>query len=375
MGVKIMSNRDYYEILGVQKGASAQDIKKAYRKLALKYHPDRNPGDKAAEEKFKEAASAYEVLSDDKKRQSYDQFGHAGVDGGAGHQQFSDMGGIFEKFGDIFGDIFGGAGQRREKKTGPTPQRGHDLYQDVSVTLKESFLGCKKEVRVYHYIGCSVCGASGCRPGTTPTSCSTCGGTGQTVRQQGFFAFSQPCSACYGQGFKITSPCSDCRGQSRIQKYDKLMVNVPAGIYDGGELRVSGKGDAGIFRGESGDLYIKISVAPDRLFYRKDNDLVTKLQLTYPQLVFGAQIEIEHLDGTKDLVKIPKGSPVGKTITIPGRGFVNLHGRGSGNFEIVAECIVPKKISQAAKKALLEYSQETENAEQGIGRFFKKFLG
>jgi molecular chaperone DnaJ len=374
-----MSNkRDYYEVLGIAKTASPEEIKKKYRKLALKYHPDRNPNDKKAEEKFKEAAEAYEVLSDGQKRKKYDQFGHSGMQGGTDYHHFSDIGDIFENFGDIFGSIFGGRPSRKAKKSGPTAQRGHDLSQHLSITLKESFLGCKKEIRIYNYVICSTCGGNGCKAGTRPATCTTCQGTGQTVSQQGFFAFAKPCSTCYGQGYKITNPCTTCRGQSRIQKHNKLIVNIPAGIYDKAELRVAGKGDAGVFGGPSGDLFVTITVEPNTNFYRRNNDLVTTLTLTYPQLVLGAQIEIENIEGTKEIIKIPKGCPAGKELVIAGKGFVNLHSRGRGNFVIITQCDIPKKLNREAKDALLEYSkrlgENTSGSGGGISGFFKKFL-
>lgn len=375
-----MSKRDYYEILGVSKTSPQDEIKKSYRKLALKYHPDRNPDNKQAEDKFKEAAEAYEVLSNKDKRQKYDQFGHAGMQGGADYHQYSDMGDIFEQFGDIFGNIFGGGGQRqRTQKSGLTPQRGHDLSQPLSITLKEAFEGVKKEIKIYHYISCKDCSGSGCSKGTKPQICGQCQGTGQTVSRKGFFAFAQACAHCYGQGFTIPSPCSSCRGQSRIQKHNKLTVSVPAGIYDKAELRVASKGDAGIFGGVSGDLYLNIKVAPDKNFYRRDNDLISKLNLTYPQLVLGAQIEIAMLDGSKETIKIPKGCAVGKEIIFVGKGFRDLHRRNTGNLVIIPQCDIPKKLTPKAKEALLEYSNELDKiqakSESGISGFFKKFLG
>lgn len=374
-----MSKRDYYEVLGVSKSASQDEIKKSYRKLALKYHPDRNPDNKEAEDKFKEAAEAYEVLSNAQKRQKYDQFGHAGMQGGTDYHQYGDINDIFESFGDIFGSIFGGGPRRQQKKSGPSPQRGHDLSQPLTISLKEAYLGCKKEIKVYNYVPCGTCSGTGCANGTKPTVCSACQGTGQQVSRQGFFAFSQPCSSCYGQGFTISSPCGTCRGQSRIQKHNKLVVNIPAGIYHNAELRVAGKGDSGIFGGSAGDLYINISVEEDKRFYRRNNDLITHLNLTYPQLVLGAQIEIESIDGSKESIKIAKGCPVGKEIVIAGKGFKNLHGRGQGNLVIITKCDIPKRLDPNAKKVLLEYAKEigteVSNTSDGIAGFFKKFLG
>lgn len=378
-----MSKKDFYQILGVDRSASKADIKAAYRKLALQYHPDRNPNNKAAEEKFKEAAEAYEILSDDAKRQQYDQFGHAGFQGmgGGGGEHHMNMDDIFEQFGDVFGDLFGGGKQQRKRSKNATPEakRGHDLYKEVSITLKDAYLGKKEEVTFYHFSPCETCSGKGMEPGTKAATCTTCHGAGQMQVRQGFFAFSQPCHPCSGNGYTIPSPCKPCKGQSRIQKYDKFTVNIPAGIYDGAELRIAGKGDAGVYGGPAGDLFLKIHVMPDKKFKREDNDLVCSVMVTYPQLVFGSQVEIETIDGIKETIKIPKGCPVGEKILIAGKGFVNLRNKVRGNLVVITKCHVPKKISATAKDALTNYFNEigtdiTDN-EGSIFGFFKKFLG
>lgn len=373
------TKRDYYEILGVATTADADDIKKAYRKLAMQHHPDRNPGDKSAEAKFREATEAYEVLSDNTKRQRYDQYGHAGMGQGhpGGHGHGSDM---HDQFSEMFENLFnGGAGRRKSARTGtPSPQRGHDLANRVSITLKESYLGCKKEFKVYHFHACEACTGSGCKAGSKPTTCSTCRGTGTITLKQGFFAFNQPCTSCHGQGFTIPSPCSTCRGQTRVQKYEIISINIPAGVYHNAELRVVGKGDAGIFNGEAGDLYVTVEVQSDLIFTRRDHDLVTTLSLTYPQLVLGCQIEIESIDGTKELLKVPRGCNVGKELLISGKGFAKLRGSGRGDFIIVTNCDIPTKLNDDTKKALLAYAEQLGNSSQssgGIAGFFKKFLG
>src|SRR3990167_3321766 len=264
--------RDYYEVLGVLKTASQDEIKAAYRKLALKYHPDRNPDNKAAEEKFKEAAAAYEILSDATKRGQYDQFGHnmdqmGGMGGGHGSMNMVD---IFENFGDVFGSMFGGGSGRRSNRSGIEPKNGHDLAQDVVISLKESFQGFKKEISYYHFVTCQSCNGKGAKAGTAAKQCSSCKGSGQMQFRQGFFMYSQTCSTCAGEGYIITDPCTGCKGKSRIQKYDKFTVNIPAGVYDGAELRISGKGDAGVFGGKPGDLFIRIQVLEDKKFQRID---------------------------------------------------------------------------------------------------------
>lgn len=381
-----MAKKDFYEILGVTKSASKDDIKKAYRKLAMQYHPDRNPGDKAAEEKFKEAAEAYEVLSDDTKKQRYDQFGHDNYqNNGGGHGGHNmNMDDIFQNFGDIFenfGDIFGGGGAKKRKKgpSGPQPQRGHDLYKDVTITLKDALLGKKEEISYYHFFPCETCKHQGTAPGTSATACSHCKGAGQVHVQQGFFAFAQTCQQCHGNGFSIPSPCKDCKGQSRVQKYDKFSVTIPAGIYDGAELRVVKKGDAGIFGGDAGNLHLKISVMADKKFKRVEDDLIGSVMLTYPQLVFGCQVEIESLDGTKETIKIPKGCAVGEKIVIAGKGFPKSRNSTRGNLIIETQCYIPKKISTEAKDLLSEYADIVGTEHKGedgyIMGFFKKFLG
>lgn len=372
-----MNKRDYYEILGVSRTSTPDEIKKAYRKLALQYHPDKNPDNKEAEEKFKEAAEAYEVLSDEKKRAKYNQYGHAGMQGGTDFHQHADMGDIFESFGDIFGDLFGGGGRkRRSNQSGPTPQRGHDLSQAIEITLKESYTGEKKEIKIYHYVACSDCKASGCAPGTQASSCQPCRGSGQLHYQQGFFTYSQTCSTCHGQGFSISSPCGQCRGQSRLQKHEKLTITVPAGIYNAAELRLTGKGDAGVFGGSAGDLYLVVNVKSEDHFFRRNDDLVYNLMLTYPQLVLGCQVEIENIDGTKIAVKVPKGCAVGHEIIVPGKGFPQLRGKIRSNLIIQTQCHIPTKIDAETKAALLNYSEKLEKSnEGGFSNFFKKFLG
>ncbi len=375
-----MSKRDYYKVLGVPKTASSDEIKAAYRKLAMKYHPDRNPDNKEAEESFKKAAEAYEVLSNQQKRGQYDQFGHSGMSGmsgmggGPGGMNMDD---IFESFGDIFGSMFSG-GPQRARRTVPEPKHGHDLAQEATITLKEAFLGTKKEIGYYHFVNCETCSGKGTKSGSKPKSCSNCKGTGQMQFRQGFFMYSQACGTCSGEGFVITDPCDSCNGKSRVQKYDKFNVTIPAGIYDGAELRLAGRGDAGVYGGRSGDLFIKVGVLSDKKFQRDGDDLVSTLTLTYPQLVLGCQVEIESIDGNKQSLKISKGTPVGEKLIIPGKGFASLRRKGfHGNLVIIAQCHIPKKVSVEAKKMLTDYSSiiGTNAEDGGIMSFFKKFLG
>jgi molecular chaperone DnaJ len=351
--------------------------------MAMKYHPDRNPDNKEAEEKFKEAAEAYEILSDQQKRGQYDQFGHSGVSGMGSHHGAGggmNMEDIFESFGDIFGSMFGGGGNHRQqaRRSGPQAKHGHDLAQDVTISLKESYEGSKKEVGYYHFVSCDTCHGKGSKVGSKPHQCAECQGTGQKQFRQGFFMYAQTCSSCAGEGFIMKDPCNSCNGKSRIQKYDKFSVTIPTGVYDGAELRITGKGDAGVYGGKTGDLFIRIHILEDKKFHREGDDLICTLILTYPQLVFGSQVEIENIDGSKQTVKIPKGTPVGEKIVIPGKGFANVRKKGvRGNLVLLTQCHIPKKISTDAKKHLSSYSDiiGTNTEDGGIVSFFKKFLG
>ncbi|MBI2775079.1 molecular chaperone DnaJ [Candidatus Dependentiae bacterium] len=383
-----MANKqDYYEVLGVAKSASEQDIKAAYRKLALKFHPDRNPGNKEAEEKFKEATEAYEVLSDQEKRKMYDQFGHAGPQGMGGFQGYGqdvNMEDIFGQFGDIFGSIFGQEGKAKQqrakrKNTGPLPKQGHDLYKEITISLQEAYTGVKKEIGYYHFVPCPGCDGKGLKKDTSYQLCTACQGAGEQHFRQGFFTFAQTCGTCSGEGFTIPSPCTICNGQSRVQKFEKIMPTVPKGIFDGAELRVAKAGDAGVFGGQAGALFIKVNVTPDKRFKRVDDNLESIVMLTYPQLVFGAQLEIENIDGTKESIKIPKGCPVGHRIVMSGKGFTNLSTKRNGDLVIIAQCHIPTKLSAESSELLKKYSEligtTTTDGESSIKGFFKKFLG
>jgi len=378
-----MTKTDFYKVLGVERSASTDDIKVAYRKLAMKYHPDRNPDNKEAEEKFKEATEAYEVLGDTQKRAQYDQFGHAGMNngmgGGHGHPGNMNIDDIFENFGDIFGSMFGGGGAKSRRKKGPQPQAGLSLTKDIEITLKEAFLGTKKEIAYHHFFCCDTCKGTGARPGTSAQTCATCNGSGEMHFKQGFFMYAQACTSCSGKGFIIPAPCATCNGQSRVQRYDKFTVNIPRGIHNNAELRVSEKADAGLYGGPAGDLFLHIRVKEDKTFKRDGDNLICHVMLTYPQLTLGCQVDIESIDETKHAIKIPKGCPVGEKIVIAGEGFYKLRGKTRGNLIIITQCYIPQKISAEAKKKLQEYSEivgtKTSDGEGFITSFFKKFLG
>ena len=378
-----MQKQDLYQILGVTKNATTEEIKAAYRKMAMKYHPDRNPDNKEAEEKFKSAAHAYEILSDAQKRQQYDQFGTTDFSAGGGHGGHGhnmNMDDIFENFGDIFGSIFGQQRSSRKKSAGPEAKRGNDLAKEIQITLLDAFAGTKHEISYYHFFSCATCKGKGAKPGSKITNCGTCKGAGQVQFQQGFFMYSQPCSTCGGQGYAITDPCGTCHGQTRAQQLDKFSITIPEGIFDGAELRITGKGDAGVHGGPAGDLFVRVQVKQDAKFKRVNDDLVCNVSLTYPQLVFGCQIDIESIDKSVHSIKIPKGCPVGEQITVTGKGFKHLRGSGHGNLTIITQCAIPKKLSPEEKKKLTEYSEligtEANNTGDGsISGFFKRFLG
>lgn len=374
-----MTKRDLYEVLGVAKTASQDEIKAAYRKLAMKYHPDRNPDNKEAEDKFKEAAAAYEVLSDAQKRQQYDQFGHEGMNGMGGMGGNQNMDDIFANFGDIFESMFGGGGFSQGRGQGkPQAQRGHDRHSELSISLKEAYTGIKREINYTHLASCETCKGKGMEAGTSTKTCSKCQGSGQVQYRQGFFVYAQGCTTCSGVGYTIPSPCKTCGGRSRKQAQDKITINIPAGIFNGAELRVAGKGDAGVYGGPTGDLFLDIKVLDDKHFQRVGDNLECPVMLTYPQLVFGCQIEIENIDGTKEAIKIPKGCQVGERIILAGKGFPSLKNKTKGNLVIIAQCQIPKKLDEPAKETLKQFSEQIgTDVSDGSAKsgFFKKFLG
>jgi molecular chaperone DnaJ len=346
---------DYYEILGVPRSASPDEIKKAYRQMAMKYHPDKNPGDKEAEDRFKEAARAYEVLSNQQKRQRYDQFGHQGVDGpaGFGGGGFHDIDDIFSSFGDIFGDLFGGGGgRRRSRRQGP--QRGMDLRYYLEVDLEDIIEGTKSEISFEIEKNCGDCDGSGAAAGTNPETCSSCGGSGQVVRQQGFFSLATPCGSCQGSGQVIKKPCNTCRGAGRVPSQKKLRVNVPSGVGDGTQLRLTGEGEPGKLGGPAGDLYVEVRVRPHPEFVRKETELYTVKEISYLQALLGAEFEVKTLRG-KAKLQIPRGTNPGDVLVLEGEGVPSLRsGRRVGNllFEIKVE--FPKKLTKKEEKLLRE---------------------
>ena len=349
--------RDYYEVLGVEKNASEGEIKKAYRKLAMKYHPDQNPGDKSAEEKFKEINEAYEVLSDADKKARYDQFGFAGVDPNFAASQGGGFGGGFGGFdgfdlGSIFGDFFGGGGAR-ERRGGPT--RGQNLGVELSITFEEAAFGCEKEIPIGRVEPCSTCGGSGCKPGTQPETCSKCGGRGTIRTQQNFMGMTMqsesPCPACGGKGKIIKEPCSVCKGKGKVRRNKTLKVQVPAGIDHGQSFRLRGEGNCGTGGGPSGDVIVTVSVKPHPLFQRDGANVLCEMPITFTQAALGAEIEVPTLDG-KVRYTIPEGTQTGTTFRLKGKGipYVGYKNRGDQYVTVVVE--TPTKLTQAQKDLL-----------------------
>lgn len=356
------NKRDYYEVLGLQKNASAEDIKKSYRKLAMKFHPDRNPGDKAAEENFKEAKEAYEVLSDDKKRSMYDQFGHAGGgQGGFGFDpnQAHGAGDFADMFGDIFGDIFGGRGGGRRGGGGSSrsrAQRGADLRYDMKLTLEQAVFGKTLEIRIPTLIKCNSCEGSGAKKGSGVTGCTTCGGVGQVRMQQGFFSIQQTCPDCHGSGQIIKNPCPDCRGEGRKHEHKTLSVKIPAGINDGDRIRLSGEGEAGLNGGPPGDLYVQIHIEPHTIFHREDNNLICEVPISFSTATLGGKLDVPTLEGHVEL-KIPAETQSGKMFRLRGKGVKSMRGNSVGDLICRVTLETPVNLSQSQKDLLKSFDE------------------
>ena len=369
--------RDYYEVLGVSKTATDAEIKKAYRKLAMKYHPDYNPGDKEAEEKFKEVNEANEVLSDPKKRQLYDQYGFAGVDpayaaqngGGPGAGGFGGFGGDGVDLGDIFGSFFGGGfGGGQARRNGP--QRGESIRASVSVTFKEAAFGCEKEVTIQRSEQCTTCKGNGCAPGTTPEICPDCHGSGVVQVQQrtpmGVFASSRPCQRCHGTGKIIHQPCADCGGTGAVRKRKTIKINIPAGIDHGQTISLRGQGNAGKNGGPAGDLLITVMVQPHELFRREGNDVFCEAPITFSQAVLGATLEIPTIDGQVKY-DIPEGTQTGTVFRLRGKGIPVLNGRGRGDQYVTVNIETPRGLNREQKDALKKF-----DAALGDGNYEKR---
>lgn len=351
--------RDYYEILGVARDADAETIKKSYRKLAMQYHPDRNPGNKEAEDKFREAAEAYEILSSSEKRSQYDRFGHQAFRQGAGAGGFANAEDIFSQFGDIFGDIFGmgagmGGAQSRSRKSGP--RRGSDLRYLAEIHLEDVLSGIEKEISFEVEESCSACHGHGAEAGSKPVTCTTCGGSGQVVTRQGFFTMATTCPTCRGQGTKVDKPCKSCHGSGRQPVKRKIRVNIPAGVDTGTRLRVASEGEGGFQGGPPGDLFVEIRVRDHDLFQRDGDDLYAELEVPYVQMILGAELEVKTLEGDKN-VDLPKGFQPGELLKVSGQGLPSLRGSRRGDLYYKIQVAMPEKVSKEEEKWLREIAQ------------------
>jgi molecular chaperone DnaJ len=348
-----MARRDYYEVLGIGRGATEQDIKSAYRKLAIQFHPDKNPGDAAAEEKFKEAAEAYSVLSDPQQRAAYDRFGHAGVGAGAG-AGFGGAGftNLEDLFSDLFGmgDIFGGGRGRNPNGRATAAQRGADLRYDLEITLEEALAGKTQKLKIPRLETCEACAGTGAETGTKPETCPTCAGSGQVRYQQGFFAVARTCSACRGRGQIIKSPCRNCRGAGRVEREKQIEIKIPPGVETGSRLRVTGEGEAGTNGGVTGDLFVVIHVADHKDFERQGETLISNEKISFAQAALGAEIKIKTLDGTEQTLKIPAGTQTGSDFRVKNQGMPRLGSNKRGDLIVVVTVVTPENLTKEQRK-------------------------
>jgi len=353
------SKRDYYEVLQVTKTSTTVEIKKAYKKLAREHHPDRNPGDDEATEKFKEASEAYEVLSDDTKRKRYDQYGHAGVTGAGarGGAGFNDVGDIFDAFGDIFEGFGFGSGGRQKRRSGPP--RGGDIKTSVQLDLIQAATGIQQDITFQRKKSCSSCEGSGAEPGTSADTCEYCGGQGQVVQAQGFFRVQTTCPSCRGSGQVVRHKCNTCFGSGREDETVTRAVNVPAGIDNDQHLCLRGEGDAGQQNGPRGDLYVEINVKEHDIFHREGSHLVCEVPITYSQAVLGATVQMPLINGTQDL-EIPAGTPPGHQFRFTGKGMPDPHGRRTGDLFVEVRLMVPKKVSEEHEELLRQLASHEE---------------
>tara|TARA_B100002051_G_scaffold271173_1_gene305372 strand:- start:544 stop:1668 length:1125 start_codon:yes stop_codon:yes gene_type:complete len=367
-----MAKRDYYDVLGVSKSSNADQIKSAYRKLAVKYHPDKNKGDKAAEEKFKEASEAYHVLSNSERKQNYDNFGHAAFEnGGGGRGGFGNFD-FSSHFSDIFEDFFGegfGGGRRNRRSN----NRGSDLRYDLSITLEEAYGGKKQDIKFSTSEKCDVCKGSGSKPGHNVSSCSMCGGHGQVRSSQGFFTVQQTCPQCSGSGEEITNPCSGCSGQGKKQATKRLSVTIPKGVDDGTRIRLAGKGEAGSRGAGNGDLYLFINVYSHELFKRSEENLFFECPISIADAALGTSIEIPTIDGGKAKIKIPPGTQSGKQFRLKSKGMPFMRGGGNGDLYVQVNTEIPISLNKEQKELLEKFREiENEKSNPSIKKFFQK---
>ena len=367
-----MAKRDYYDVLGVKKNSSSDQIKSAYRKLAVKYHPDKNKDDKAAEEKFKEASEAYHVLSNSERKQNYDSFGHAAFENGGGRGGFSNFD-FSSHFSDIFEDFFGegfGGGTRRNRRSN---NRGSDLRYDLSITLEQAYTGKKQDIKFSTSEKCDTCKGSGSKPGHDAGSCSMCGGHGQIRSSQGFFTVQQTCPQCSGSGEEITNPCNSCSGQGKKQASKRLSVSIPKGVDDGTRIRLAGKGEAGSRGASNGDLYLFINVYSHDLFKRSDENLFFECPISIADAALGTSIQIPTIDGGKAKIKIPQGTQSGKQFRLKGKGMPYIRGSGNGDLYVQVNTEVPISLNSEQKELLEKFREiENEKSNPSIKKFFEK---
>jgi molecular chaperone DnaJ len=363
-----VAKRDYYDVLGISKSTSKDDIKKAYRKLALKHHPDKNKGDKASEEKFKEASEAYHILSDDKRKSNYDQFGHAAFEGSGGGQGFGGF--DTSSFSDIFEDFFGDFGNA---STGRSSNRGNDLRYDLNIDLEESYSGLEKNIKYTTYKKCTDCTGSGAAKGSKPISCSYCGGKGKVRSNQGFFTVQQTCPQCSGYGETIGKPCGACRGNGKVQSSENVTVKIPKGVDDGTRIRLSGKGEAGTKGSSNGDLYLFISIDNHNIFKRSEENLYFEMPITFADAALGTTVEVPSIDGGKSKIKIPAGTQHGKQFRLKGKGMPILRRNIFGDLYIRIITEVPISLSKRQKEILEEFKKlEETKPNPVIKNFFEK---
>ncbi|NPA48402.1 MAG: molecular chaperone DnaJ [Thermodesulfobacteria bacterium] len=363
-----MSRKDYYEILGVPRNASQEEIKKAYRRLAREYHPDLRPGDKEAEERFKEISEAYEVLSDPEKRAVYDSKGFAGLHD-QGYQGFTDVEDIFSAFSDIFEEFLGGfAGFTRRRRAERRPRRGADLSYEVTVNLEDVYFGREIELELERYENCEACGGSGLAPGARAQYCPTCKGRGHVVHTEGFFRLSATCPTCHGAGTFISDPCPQCRGEGRVFRRKKLKVRIPPGIDDGAVIKVAGEGEAGLFGGPPGDLYLRVHVLPHETFERRGKDLYLEVPISVVEAMLGGEVEVPTFEG-EIKVKIPRGIQPGDTLAVEEKGLPDVHGGKRGDLILRFKVEIPKDLTKRQEELLQEFA---EIEKEKRGNFFKK---
>ena len=362
--------KDYYEILGVSRNASQEEIKKAYRRLARKYHPDLHPGDKEAEERFKEISEAYEVLSDPEKRAVYDARGHAGLHD-QGYQGFSDVEDIFSAFSDIFEEFLGGfGGFTSRRKAQRRPRRGADLSYEISVSLEDVYFGREISLEIERYENCELCGGSGLAPGAKPQYCPTCKGRGHVVHTEGFFRLSTTCPTCHGVGTFISDPCPKCHGEGRRRKRRTLKVHIPPGIEDGAVIKIAGEGEAGLYGGPPGDLYLRVHVLPHEVFERRGKDLYLEVPISVVEAMLGGEIEVPTLE-EKVKVKIPRGIQPGDTLALEGKGLPDVHGGPRGDLILRFRVEIPKDLTKRQEELLKEFAEIERKKKKNI---FQKIL-